>query len=235
MNPATDIIISVRSTSEFPHVNEEFRNCINTLYIHTHNFRLILIDDNSDAEGSKFIAEVAASHPECILIKTHYQRWFTRAFNLGLRLVRTPYAVCLNCDTVLDTGWLEELYSVKDEVEATVGKVGLVGSIMSTEEPRRYQLSVGQDYVTGHAWLLSMQAIYEASAARGMPGWYLDESKAGCIHIRSDVEICWDLNRLGWQCIKAFKSNVGHIGGRTWGQQLWRLPTSLDAVNERYK
>lgn len=234
MTPNTDIVITTRITKEFEQVVGDFTNCVETLKQHTSNFRLIFVDDNSEDEYSKYIQDIAKNFEYSLYIKTHHQRWFTRAVNLGLRMVRTPYACVVNCDTVYSPGWLEELYAVKDEVEATVGKVGLVGSIQSDEEQRRYQLSVGRDYVTGHCWLLSMQGIFEVSAARGTPGIYLDETNPGTIHIVSDVHICWNLNQQGWQCVKAFKSNVGHIGGRTWGQQLHRIPGSLDAVNDKY-
>jgi glycosyltransferase involved in cell wall biosynthesis len=234
MNPDTDIIITVRISSEFEQVKEDLLNCVNTLREHTHGFRPIFVDDNSEEQYQKWIEDIVKQFEYGLYIRTHHQRWFTRAVNLGLRMARTPYVAVVNCDTVYSQGWLEELYAVKDEVEANTGKVGLVGSIMSAEEPRRYMLSVGRDYVTGHCWLLSMQALYEVSAARGTPGIYLDETNPGAIHIVSDVHLCWNLNQQGWQCVKAFKSNVGHIGGRTWGQQLHRIPGSLEAVNDKY-
>jgi glycosyltransferase involved in cell wall biosynthesis len=234
VNPPTDVVITVRATREFP-AESYFVKCIETLKLHTHAYRLIIVDDASDEIAAKVISDVTSQFREAILIKTYKQRWFTRAVNLGLRMVRTPYCVVLNCDTVLDTGWLEELYAVKAEVEATVGRVGLVGSVLSGEEPRRYALSVGQDYVTGHCLLFSMDALYEASAERGMPGIYLDEMNVGLIHIHSDSHICWQFNRLGWQCVKSFKSQVGHIGGKSWGQILGLIPHSLQAVNYNYE
>lgn len=234
MTPSTDIIIPIRLTREFPIETVVF-TCIQAVKTHTLNFRLIFVDDNSDVEGSKFIQELAAMFANSIVIKTHHQRWFTRAVNLGLRLARTPWVVSLNCDAIVDTNWLDEMYAVKDEVEQSVGKVGLVGSIYSPPEQRRYAISNNPDYVTGHAWLLNMQALYEVSASRGTPGIYLDETQVRTIHIHSDVDICWDLNRLGYQCIKSFKSLVGHDGGKTWGHQLGRIPCSLDVVNERYE
>ena len=234
MIPNTDIIITIRATRQFPS-ETHFVECINSLRQHTHNYRLIIVDDNSDEVGRQVIDTVVNADRNALLIRTQFQHWFTRAVNLGLRMARTNHCMILNCDTVLDTGWLEELFAVKDEVEQTVGKVGLVGSVLSGEEPRRYALSVDQDYVTGHAWLVNVHALAEASAARGTPGIYLDELRADTIHIRSDVYICWDLNRLGWQCVKSFKSAVGHSGAKSWGQLLGTIPGSLDAVSYKYE
>lgn len=228
----TDIIISSRFTREFP-AEDYLKACIESVNKHTHGFRIILVDDNSDDIGREAISFLAASNPHSLLLRTHFQRWFTRAYNLGLSLVRTPYAAMLNCDVTVDTGWLEELYAVKDEVEAQ-GRVGLVGSHYSGEEPRRYQVSNMPDYVTGHGVLFNMEALRECASSRGTPGVFLDETQPRNIHIRSDVEICWDMNRLGWQCVKSFKSAIGHHGAKCWGQQLGRIPSSVDTVNERY-
>jgi len=128
----------------------------------------------------------------------------------------------LNSDTVLDAGWLEELFDVWDECQAQQPqrRIGLVGSVLSAEEPRRYAESTNPGYITGHCWLMSINAAYEASAGRGQPGIYLDETKAGTAHIRSDVEYCWDLNRLDYATIASFKSKVGHKGGRSWNFNL---------------
>lgn len=221
MAPHTDIVIGIRGTREFP-VEREFENCIESLEQHTRDFRLILVDDNSDAEMQQVISRVAARFPTAVMIRTHTQNWFTKAFNKGLRLVRTQRAVALNMDTVLGEGWLDELYSVWDHVQDTVGPVGLVGSVYSPEEPRRYHCTSAHTagYVTGHCWLLSMEAIARAADSRGMTGWYLDETNALNAHIRSDIEICHRLNSLGYQTVCSFKSAVGHLGGRSWGHRL---------------
>jgi len=153
VNPPTDIVITVRATRDFP-AESYFVKCIETLKLHTHNYRVIIVDDQSDEIAAKVISDLTSQFKEALLIRTHKQRWFTRAVNLGLRMVRTPYCVVLNCDTVLDTGWLEELYAVKAEVETTVGRVGLVGSILSGEEPRRYALSVDLGVRRGNKWLV---------------------------------------------------------------------------------
>jgi glycosyltransferase involved in cell wall biosynthesis len=235
MNPDTDIIISCRITREFPN-EPELEVCINELVQNTSRYRLILVDDASDEQGQQFISNIAKQFRDCILIRTHFQHWFTRAFNLGLRMARTPYVVTLNSDTIPRAGWLEELYAIKDEATIKLGKrVGLVASIMSHEEPRRWDAAIPKDYCTGHAWLLSMEALYEISARRGMPGIYLDETQPGTIHINSDVQACWAMNEAGWATVKAFKSHVDHHGGKAWGHQIWRIAhLSLQDVAYHY-
>lgn len=233
MTPKTDIVIAVRGTRQYP-IEKDFQVCVESLVKHTQNFRLVLVDDNSDEEGRRVVESVASQFPTSVLVRTHRQNWFTRAYNKGLRMAVTPRVVMLNADTILDQNWLEELYGVWDEAEQQNGlRVGLVGSVFSEPESRRWVNSQEPDYVTGHCWLVSMQAISEASTRRGMPGWYLDETRQDAIHIKSDVYLCWDLNRAGWATLKSFKSLVGHVGGRAWGYNLAQaLSVQLSQVSD---
>lgn len=230
-----DIVIPVRITEKFQN-HMDLKICVDSLVRTTDLWRLILVDDNSDSSGAAFVDEIARKYRTTMLIRTGFQRWWTRAVNLGLRMARTERVVVLNTDVVLDDGWLEELRACWSEAETTTGeRVALVGSVMSDPEPRRWAVSTGQDYVTGHCWLVSMSALSEISAARGMPGIYLDETRQDMIHIRSDVQTCWELNRAGWQTIKSFKAKVGHVGGKSWGHRLGDINSlSLEQVSEKW-
>lgn len=219
MTPQTDIVIAIRGTRRFP-IEKDFENCIEALVANTSNYRLILVDDNSDEEGAAVVSRVASQFPTSVLIRTQRQNWFSKAHNKGLRLVKTPKAVALNADTLPQAGWLDEMYAVWEEVEQQGMKVGLVGSTHSIEEPRRYHLTQNPGYVTGHCLLMSMRAINEASESRGSMGWYFDEVHQEAIHIHSDKYLSYELNKLGYQTIMSFKSAVAHLGGRSWGHLL---------------
>jgi len=234
VTPDTDIVICVRGTRRYP-IEQDFQNCIDSLVKTTSHFRLILVDDNSDDVAAAVVERVAKRLQNSILIRTQFQRWFTRAYNLGLRMVRTPRAVILNADTYLGEGWLDEMYGVWADAEAAGHNVGLVGSVLSDAELRRWIGTREPGYVTAHCQLLSMHAITEASAKRGQPGIYLDETRQDAIHIRSDVFICYELNRLGYATIQSHKSRVGHAGGRSWGHSLPDINVlTLPQVSERW-
>ena len=232
--PNTDIVIPFRSTGMF-NTEQYLEECIRTLVERTHNFRLIFVDDNSDDLGRVRLHNIAARFPECVVVRTYKQRWFTRAVNLGLRLVRTPWCVELNSDTILGEGWLEELYAVAMEVAALSGKrVGLVGSVYAANEPRRYHVTTPPDFVTGHCWLINMEAAAAVSSALGTPKDCLDETAPRSIHIFSDNHLCYQMNALGWQTVMAFKSGVGHIAGKSWGHNLGLIPRTCEEVNFQY-
>lgn len=228
MTPFTDIVIPIHGTREFP-VEEIFQTCVSTVVEHTVSFRFIFVDDCSDLQCSAVVDKVAQRYPNSVLLRTHTQNWFTKAVNKGLRLVRTPRAVVLNCDTVVDKGWLDEMYDVWAEAEQqTMKPVGLVGSVLNPDMAMRWRYTIPPHYVTAHCLLVSMDVLASAAAGRGNPGWYFDELNPACIHIRSDVELSHRLNGMGYLTVESFKSAVGHMGGKSWGHLLGRIPSKLD-------
>lgn len=233
MTPNTDIVIPFRSTPVF-RTEQCLEQCIITLLQNTHNFRLIFVDDACDDVGREFLHKTASAFPESVVVRTHKQRWFTRAVNLGFRLARTPWVVEINSDVVLGENWLEELYDVKDDVESKQMKVGLVGSVYAANEQRRYFVTHHPDYVTGHAWLCRMEALEQVGATNGTPKDYLNETNPLAIHIRSDNQLCYEMNRLGWNTVMAFKSGVGHTAGKSWGHRLYDIPNTLESVEWKY-
>src|ERR1039458_223979 len=226
------IVIPVHSRGHFD-TREHLRRCVQTLCDHTNNFNIIFVDDWCDHDGSECIADLAVQFRESYVVRTMKQRWFTRAVNLGLRLVRSEWAVEANSDVVFHPGWLEELFAVRDEAMTQGKKVGLVGSVYSADEQRRWAEMRRPNYVTGHTWLLNMQALDECAVSRGTRGWYLDETTQRNAHIFSDNEICYRMNDLGWSPISAFKSAVGHdASGASWGHNLGLLNMRLEEVND---
>ena len=216
MHPQTDIVVPVHNA--LPDVQE----CLATLQSKTQSYRLILVDDFSDKDVSDYLYQFCRANPSSLLITTGSQRWFTRASNLGLRMVRTQRCVLLNSDCVLDAGWLQELFDVWEECQQQdpQRRIGLVGSVQSGPEPRRYAEYVKPAYVTGHCLLLSMDAIADIAGRRGMPGWYFSEQRQDSIHIRSDMFMSFDLNDAGYATIVSFKAACGHKGYKSWGANI---------------
>lgn len=225
----TYIILGCHSRNQYQAI-DYLPKLMETLRQHTDNYRMIFVDDFCDDKARTMISSYAEQYPESYVIRTNKQRWFTRAYNLGLRLVRSKYAILLNLDCELGPGWLDELYSVKDEAENELKqKVGLVGSEYSADEQRRWQNITSPTtpgnpgYLTGHCILADMYALFEASANRGTPGIYLDETQVRTIHIYSDNEISERLHKIGWATVRSFKSQVGHHGGKSWHHELNRV------------
>jgi glycosyltransferase involved in cell wall biosynthesis len=224
-----DIVIPIHNALE------DLKECLATVQQHTSNYRLILVDDCSQDDVQDFLREFGRTNKECIVIRGNKQRWFSRNSNLGLRLVRTSPCILLNSDCVVGQGWIEELlWCWQDAEKQSPGcKIGLVGSVQSDPEPRRYAFIKEPGYVTGHCLLMNIHAISEVSSRRGMPGWYFDEQRQDAIHIRSDMFMSYDLNRAGYSTIASYKALVGHKGFKSWNADLFRVAgLRLQEVND---
>lgn len=213
-HPQTDIIIPVHNALSYTEA------CIDSIFTKTNRFRLIIVDDFSNVETTAYLMSVLQRQPEALYIRTAQQKWFTRASNIGLRLVRTQRCILLNSDCVVDDGWLETLYAVWSEAEQAGKRVGMVGSHQSAEEPRTWAEYVEPGYVTGHCLLLSIPILSEMADRRGNPGWYLDEVHCDAAHINSDRYLSYEMNRAGYATVASFKAAIGHHGGKSWGHDL---------------
>jgi GT2 family glycosyltransferase len=232
MTPNTDIVIGFRSTAE--HRTEEYMSlCVDSVVKNTTNYRFIFIDDNSDEIGKEFIDRLAGSFKSSVLIRTHFQHWFTRSFNLGMRLVRTPKVVLLNSDVIVYESWLDVLYSDWDAANLE-HRVGLLGSENYVPFVTPWKFVQEPEFVTGHCWLVSMEALADVATNRNTPGLYLDETNARTIHIFSDNELCYALNKLNWGTVKCWNSHVDHVAGKSWGHRLFAIPNNLDTVSYKY-
>ncbi len=215
-----DIVIPIHKAGDY------FEQCIDNLFANTGgaNYRLILVDDFSqDPKVDAVIARCQRERHTTMVIKTSYQKWFTRASNHGLRLVKTSHAVLLNSDTIPRQGWLEELLSVKEELEKQGYIPAVIGSVWSAGETRRYADTKEPDYVTGHCWFCYMQAFEDVAQKRGTPGYYFNQFDQNQVHINGDRILCYELNKAGYETIMAFKSQVDHYGGKSWNHDLGRL------------
>lgn len=217
MAPQTDIIIPVHDAVDYTTA------CVDSVFTHTKDFRLILVDDFSQRDATDYLLGALKRDPTALYIRTAQQKWFTRASNLGLRMVRTQRCVLLNSDCVVDEGWLDELYNVWSDAEASGLRVGLVGSHLSGEEPRRWANTIEPGYVTGHCYLLSVPILSDLADRRGNPGWYFDEVHREAVHINSDRYLCYEMNKAGYSPVVSFKAAVGHHGGKSWGYNLARI------------
>jgi glycosyltransferase involved in cell wall biosynthesis len=216
-HPLTDIVLPVHNALEY------VAPCVASLYEHTKDFRLILVDDYSNEDTRAFLygQHCTGRDRRNLYVRTNRQSWFTRASNTGLRLVETEKAALINSDLVFNIGWLEELYDVWADFESKTGRrVGLVGDWGDPNTEKRYEETLEPNYVTGHAVLFSMQALQEASVARGDPGRYLNELRQDSIHINSDRFVCYELNKLGYATVIAYKTPLGHYGGKSWNYNL---------------
>src|SRR5262249_46176604 len=117
--PSVDIVACVHDALE------ELRLCLFSLLAKTgRRFRLILVNDGSDATTTGFLREFARRNPAATLIeREHPPHGYTLAANRGLELATSDYVILLNSDTVVSAGWLARLVA-HGEDRPTVGVLG---------------------------------------------------------------------------------------------------------------
>jgi GT2 family glycosyltransferase/glycosyltransferase involved in cell wall biosynthesis len=104
-HPTVDVVVCVRDALA------DVRRCLASLLDATgRRFRLVVVDDGSDAPTRAFLADFAARHPAVTLVRREESpHGYTLAANAGLRACASDYVVLLNSDTLLTPGWLQRL------------------------------------------------------------------------------------------------------------------------------
>jgi O-antigen biosynthesis protein len=117
-----DIIICIHNALE------DVRTCINSVVAHTMPpYRLILIDDGSDAPTRDYVAECTSQH-QALLLRNEHARGYTYAANQGLRASTAEIVVLLNSDTIVAPQWLQGLRCCAESDPL----IGIVGPLSNT-------------------------------------------------------------------------------------------------------
>ncbi len=103
--PSVDVVVCVHNALE------DLRLCLWSLLAKTgRRFRLILVNDGSDAPTTRFLRAFAERHPAATLIEREEPpHGYTLAANRGLEASSSDYVILLNSDTVVSAGWLARL------------------------------------------------------------------------------------------------------------------------------
>ena len=119
--PSVDVIVCVHNALE------DLRLCLWSLLAKTgRRFRLIVVNDGSDAITTRFLRAFSEQHPAATLIEREDPpHGYTIAANRGLEISASDYAILLNSDTVLSPGWLRRLVAHGEANEA----VGILGPL----------------------------------------------------------------------------------------------------------
>lgn len=107
---------------------DDVRRCLESVTRNTREpYRLVLVDDGSNAETRAFLDEFALQHT-CTLLRNDQARGYTRAANQGLQQTTADFVVLLNSDTIVTPGWLDRLVACAESGE----RVGMVGPLSNT-------------------------------------------------------------------------------------------------------
>ncbi len=158
---AVDIVVCVHNALI------DVQRCLASVSRHTPPpFRLILVDDGSDAETAAWLRDFADRRPDTLLLRSEAAGGYTRAANRGLARVlasagtaedpRADFVVLLNSDTMVTPGWLDRLVACARS-DARIGLAGPLSnaatwqSIPELESPPEVEPGSEQDGAPGGA------------------------------------------------------------------------------------
>ena len=115
-----DIVVCVHNALD------DVQRCLHSIIAKTTvEFRLIVINDGSNSETTRWLRRFASEGSMVDLIETNGPLGYTRAANRGLRASTAEYVVLLNSDTIVGRLWLEGLI----ECIGSDAKIGIVGPL----------------------------------------------------------------------------------------------------------
>ena len=147
------------------------RRCVESLLQHTAvPFRLLVVDNGSQADTIAYLDALQRDHPDRVLcLKQPENLGWVRGVNTGLRTATAPYVCLLNNDLILLPGWLERMLAVAESDPA----IGLVNPTYN---------------IKGES-LDSFTRRIQSGEAEGRPSAYLEvgECNGACLLIRRRV------------------------------------------------
>lgn len=144
VGPATepvDIVICVHNALD------DVRNCLASVSAQTSgDYRLIIVDDGSEAPTRDFLADYARGH-DVRLIRHEQATGYTRAANAGLKAGTAPNVVLLNSDTIVGPEWIDRLYTCLHS-SPTLAMVGPLSNCASWQSIPEIEDAAGGDWAT---------------------------------------------------------------------------------------
>lgn len=98
------------------------RLCVDSLFRHTRDFELIVVDNASGDGTVDYLQHLASRHPNVKIILNDQNRGFAGGCNQGIAVAQGHHVVLLNNDTVVGEGWLEGMMAASE-----APGIGLVG------------------------------------------------------------------------------------------------------------
>lgn len=209
--------------------------------------RVIVVDDASPEPALAQGLSVLARQKRVRLIRNPRNLGFAASVNVGLRAAAGHDVVLLNSDTMVATGWLDELRTVAHSAPdiGTVTPLSNDGSILSY--PNQFDANDIPDLAaTVRLNALTRRANRGSSVEIPVGVGFCLYIKRACLDevglLRADVfaqgygeenDFCLRARALGWRHVAAPGVFVAHVGGQSFGAAARHLRTRNEALLER--
>lgn len=199
----------------------------------------IIVADNHSTDGS--IEMIFAEFPQVEVIRMSENFGFCGGYNHALHQIEASYYVLLNSDVEVTSGWLEPMVALLEK-DSSIAAVQPKILSYHNKESFEYAGAAG-GFIDALGYPFCRGRIFD-SIEKDM-GQYNDTipvfwATGACVMVRSElykkmngldedffahmeeIDLCWKLNRAGYQIYYQGLSTIYHVGGGT-----------LDASNPR--
>lgn len=193
-----DVIIPVQDRLDLT------RDCLESVYRHTHTpFNLIIIDNASAAKTKDFLKAFSSLQKNVVIIQNECNLGWVKAVNQGMRRATGPYLCIMNNDVIVRTDdWLSRLMEVAESGD----DIGLVNPHFETKKKiETDQPFIEVDFCRGYCILIK-RAVVERIGL-------LDESYGLGYYDDDDYSVRAIIS--GFRCVRANGVAVEHIGDAT--------------------
>lgn len=183
------------------------RSCLESICRLTRTpYRLIIIDNASDAGTKKMLSDFAVSHANVTLcVNTENVGW-VKAVNQGIGQSSAAYVCIMNNDTVVETDdWLGKLIGIAGS-EADIGLVN--PSFDSALEGRSLAPYIEVDFCRGYCIVVKREVLNRIGG--------LDEAYG--LGYYDDDDFSVRAIRAGFRCIKVWDVVVRHVRDSTFSE-----------------
>ena len=199
------------------------RQCLDSVLNRTAwpDFRVVVVDNGSDAETLEFLRSAARGEPRLTVIENGRNLGFAAANNLGLKtLDDCEFLVLLNNDTVVPPGWLGGLihHAAKPEIGLagpvtnwTGNEAKIETSYTSVAEMERFAAECSRSHA-GSVFDIDVPAMFCVAFRREV------FARAGCLDERygmgmfEDVDYSETVRNLGYRTVCCEDVFVHHYG-----------------------
>ncbi len=219
------------------------RDCIESIlrWSGQTEYRLILIDDGSDAYTRKYLESVVSDWPHLALQRNDDNLGFVKSSNLGIAMGDAPYVVLVNSDVVVTPEWLQRLL----ECAESDPRIGSVNPLTNHASQINVPMAPGANF-------LGMDRVVRDNSERSFPdvvtgvGFCLLLRRTALAEVGlfdevygrgycEESDLCMRLTTAGWRTVVADHVYVYHKGGGTFLDRGERYQRNREIFDSRWK
>ena len=175
--------------------SDKIKDCLNSI---DNKCKVLVVENSNDTEFKKKI-ENQFSNTECIL--TGNNLGYGKANNIGLRKVKTKFALILNPDTLLYKSTLENFIKATKEIKS----FAIMAPFIQSEKDKKIEekkLSISVNNVKGFAMFLNMTEFKDIG--------FFDES---FFIYFEEIDLCRRVVNFNKQIFLIPNIKIDHLGG----------------------